>query len=169
MKKKPLKIIGIWGERLVVFPDPRQLLTSDLSLEDREIVARHIEECPDNSFPSVAPYREEENFLAGSENFEFQLKSDGIWLFPMSLAFYVRAGVLLPTEFVNQAKRSQDFHFPKVRPNEYSINEMYWLAWSVTHSSWNWYFLCFLTRLVFSFPLYFLGLVFRTIFRYEIW
>ncbi len=170
MKRHRIIIIGIWVNRLVVYPHPRQLMRSEYSPEDREAVADYIEKCSIQSFASTFPGLDEDCLLNNNKEFEFDLRTDGRWLFPLSLAYYVRQGVSLPSEFVQHVRKTKTPPvFERVSQNNCAIDEFFWIFWSLTHSLWNSYFVWFLIRLVINFPLYLLFYFCRRIFRYHIW
>jgi hypothetical protein len=167
---KRLTIIGLWSNRLVIYPHPRQLMQSKLSPAERDAIASYIETCPDGNFVSSAPFLEEDCLLSREQHFEYELRSDGTWLFPVSLAYYVRQGVCLPRAFVEHVHRirSAPVHEP-IRQSEFAINEIYWMIWSLSHSSWNSYAALHAIRVVLGLPLYLLFYLFRRCFRRDIW
>lgn len=168
--KQRLTIIGIWVNRLLIYPHPRQLLRSNLSSDDREAVATYIENCSHENFVTCPPFLEEDCLLSAHKRFEFDLRSDGRWLFPVSLAHYVRQGVSLPEGFVDHVRSAQSAPVCEpVRQDEPAINEMYWMIWSLTHSWWNSYFVLHIIRLASWFPIYLLFYFYRRYFRRRIW
>jgi hypothetical protein len=168
--KRQITIIGVWGNTSLIYPNPHQLIPSNLSAKDRESIAVYIEKCSEQSFLSVGRGYGEECILSSDMAFIFFLKTDGRWLFPSSLAHYVREGVLLPRAFIEDAltNRLGTVAEPVSEENCF-INESYWMYWALVHSYWNIYYFRFINRLVFNLPFYLCGHFIRRFFRIPVW
>jgi hypothetical protein len=171
MNKPSLKLIGVWNDRLLVYPNPHSLLGSSLSADIRERVAKYIESLPSDSFRMAVPFARERYLLNHQhQERELLLKSDGTWLFPESLADYIREGVDVPSEFI-VAATAQGCGLREIPSTcwEQGIDELFWIYWSLSHIKSTYNLIVYLSRLCLWFPIYFVFLGLRKSFGVKIW
>jgi len=151
---KRIRCIGFWGRWVGVFPHPTQLLDSPYSQEERDSIRNYIANTPDLAIESHAAVwgaSQDRNFPC----FAFDLKCDGEWMYPSSLASAVMEGVTLPQAFVSLI-RERGYLAPseRLKLSDLTSDEgEFWIRWSVRNSALNRSFVWHLARLAFFYPL----------------
>lgn len=136
-------VIGCWSAGL--YPHPRQLLGDGVSAAEREQLVSYLARCPvrrRGQVPLLIGPAYVEGIVGGPH-----ARTDGTWVFPVSLPEYVRRGLRLPAEFVDHV-RSRGYVCPDGvvdDPNE-PEDAGFWILWSLSHSRVNRWHLWHLVR-----------------------
>ena len=149
--------IGDWSTWIGVYPHPTQLGRARYIDHERELIASYIERTPIFfGWPTIIQEKEDCLLAQGHGLLDVSILCDGVWMYPRSLAHYVRHGIQIPTAFVKHIRLAQyrppisHFHskeFPSDRGR-------YWIYWSIFHSSlFQFYSLLFLFRSLCFLPL----------------
>ncbi|WP_157369735.1 hypothetical protein [Zavarzinella formosa] len=89
-------------------------------------------------------------------------RTDGIWVFPGGLGYYIRMGIRLPRSFVGHVRKA-NYQPPAVTldldnaPTDRCLN---WMLWSLLHTNWRPLAAIHLIRMIIWIPVICLMLIF---------
>jgi len=166
---KNVRSIGSWAG---ICPHPRQLMSGQnnslLNSNEREMIATYIESTPIIHGKKLIEFEEPDLVDPNQPPFDCFLRCDGVWLFPVSLASYIRDGIKIPPRFVEHVRKA-NYLAPTSGIDWNEIRDDaggYWIHWCITNvSPFQWMTLPYYARLVLLLPLRYLLMPFRLIFR----
>lgn len=146
--------IGDFGDWRGPFPHPTQLMNARVTPAELDSIAQYIENASLLD-PVVEPWYVPALIGDAGNRIEMTLRTDGRFVFPTGLGFYVRHGIRLPSSFLKHVKAAN------YSPSDSSSNcsrpiidrSMYWILWSLLHTRWQPVALCHAARMAFWMPL----------------
>ena len=150
-----IRQIGVWGNFPTIFPHPQQLLGSAYSADEREAIARYIEQTPEARGLGVNPFITANSMLEDDIQLSLTPRCDGAWLYSDSLAYYVKKGVNLPEVFILHLRARG--YSPPTESVDLRFHQCdyggYWLIWAAKNVRMNWRYVPFLLCLLLLYPL----------------
>lgn len=135
--RDPQVRIGLFARYFGWFPHPSQLGGASLDTSEVERISAYI--CASPLFsPLEWPGCVESAPIIGDSPtlLDDSFRCDGRWVFPASLAYYVRQGIRLPDAFLDhvRSRSYQPLGVQYYMPRPRSDHGWYWTYWSLVHT-----------------------------------